>query len=98
MRFSFVGRAAAALSLLLAAPAVAAEPASSPLSRSFSSAPLGGSAQAPALWYYGPSYSLYYDQPRGAGTGPVYRPSHQFDPFYGRDFLERSERGQRFGR
>lgn len=87
--------------LALAAPAAAGDSLPAPLAHGFSaSARMGASVQAPALWYYGPSYSLYYDLPPGgaAGTGPAYRPSHRSDPYYGRDFLERSFRGQRFDR
>jgi len=82
----------------LAAPEASAQ--SSPLSRSFNSAPLsGGPSQPSSLWYYGPSYSLYYDRPPpgAVGTGPAYRPSLQYDPYYGPDYLDRVERGQRFG-
>jgi hypothetical protein len=70
---------------------------SSPLSRSFEAGPpFGGSAQVPSLWYYGPSYSLRYDRrPRGAGQ--PYRPSLRSDPYYGPDYVDRLERGQRFG-
>ncbi len=89
-----------ALAVFAAAPAPAQDLYSTPLSRGFAAPPLRGSVQAPALWYYGPSYSLYYDRPPAGATstGPAYRPSHRTDPFYGRDFLERSERGERFGR
>lgn len=82
-------------------PAAAQERSSSPLSQSFTRSPLaGGPTQAPSLWYYGPSYSLYYDRPPAgaARTGPVYQPSPFADPYYGYDYLERSERGHRFGR
>jgi hypothetical protein len=90
-----------AIAPLAISPAIAQERASSPLSQSFTRSPLvGGPTQAPSLWYYGPSYSLYYDRPPAgaAGTGPVYQPSPFADPYYGYDFLERSERGHRFGR
>jgi hypothetical protein len=99
MRFRSYEIAAAVLALVaLASPPASAQ--SSPLSRSFNTAPLsGGTTQPPSLWYYGPSYSLYYDRPpAGAvGTGPAYRPSLRYDPYYGPDYLHRVERGQRFG-
>lgn len=100
-------RSAALAAAILAGAALAISPAaaqdrySSPLSQSFARPPLGGTtAQAPSLWYYGQSYSLYYDRPPAgsAGTGYTYQPSPLFDPYYGYDFLERSERGHRFGR
>ena len=81
--------------------ALAAElSAGTPLSRGFGTTPLGGSMQAPALWYYGPSYSSYYDRlPAGVTyTGPIYQPSPSFDPYYGTDYLDRSLRGDRYGR
>lgn len=97
-------RSLAFLAALLALAALSTPEApaqSSPLSRSFStSTPLGATTtQPPSLWYYGQSYSLYYDRPPAgaAGTGPVYRPSLQYDPYYGPDYLDRIERGQRFG-
>lgn len=91
-----------ALALMAAAPlAPAAEPSvATPLSRGFGTSALGGSIQAPSLWYYGPSYSAYYDRlPAGvAYTGPAYRPSPSFDAFYGPDYLDRARRGYRFDR
>jgi hypothetical protein len=70
---------------------------SSPLSRGFEAGPpLGGSTQVPSLWYYGPSYSLRYDR-RPPGAGQPYRPSLRNDPYYGPDYVDRLERGQRFG-
>lgn len=94
LRRSVFFLAAAAAAAIAAADAAAQ---SSPLSRSFGASPLiGGGAQAPALWYYGPSYSLGYDRPP-AGAGQPYRPSLRDDPFYGPDFVDRFERGQRFG-
>lgn len=99
MTFRSYGMATLLLALAaLAAPGAAAQ--SSPLSRSFNSTPLsGGPSQPSSLWYYGPSYSLYYDRPApgSVGTGPTYRPSLQYDPYYGPDYLDRAERGQRFG-
>jgi len=93
---------ALALAILLGAPpAFAAElSAGTPLSRGFGTAPLGGSFQAPSLWYYGPSYSAYYDRlPAGVTyTGPAYQPSPSFDAYYGADYLERWRRGYRYGR
>lgn len=69
---------------------------SSPLSRSFEAGtPLGG-ARVPSLWYYGPSYSLGYDRPP-PGAGQPYRPSLRSDPYYGPDYGDRVDRGQRFG-
>lgn len=83
-------------------PAPAQERGSSPLSQSFSrSSPLSGnsgSVQAPSLWYYGPSYSLYYDRLPPGGTCQIYRPSHHYDPYYGYDYFDRYERGHIFGR
>jgi hypothetical protein len=89
--------AAAALFALAALWAPGAAAQSSPLSRSFSTPSLGGSTQVPSLWYYGPSYSLNYDKPPPGGAGQAYRPSLHFDPYYGYDYQERFERGQRFG-
>ena len=89
-----------AFALMLAAAFGAADALaqSSPLSRGFGTAPLiDGTAQAPSLWYYGPSYSLRYDRPPTGGAGPGYRPSLRFDPYYGSDYVDRLERGQRFG-
>jgi hypothetical protein len=87
------------LAAAFAAPQTAAQ--SSPLSRSFgsSTSPLGGSTQAPSLWYYGQSYSLYYDKPPAgsAGAGPSYQPSLRNDPYYGTDYVDRYDRGERFG-
>jgi hypothetical protein len=73
---------------------------SAPRSLGFGAGPLGGSAQAPSLWYYGPSYSLYYDRlpPGLPNPGQPYRPSLRSDPYYGYDYLDRSERGHRFDR
>ena len=91
---------AVALAVMLIAAFAAADAAaqSSPLSRSFGPAPLiGGSREAPSLWYYGPSYSLRYDRPPPGGAGQIYRPSLRNDPFYGPDYVDRLERGQRFG-
>jgi len=91
----FVVVLAAVTTAAFAASEAAAQ--SSPLSRSFGASPLAGrSHQAPALWYYGPSYSLGYDRPP-AGAGQPYRPSLRNDPFYGPDYGDRFERGQRFG-
>ena len=95
-----VRRNVIAFAALLAAVFATTEAAaqSSPLSRSFGTAPtIGGSTQVPSLWYYGPSYSLRYDRPPPGGAGPGYRPSLRSDPFYGPDYLDRVERGQRFG-
>jgi len=89
---------AAAISVTAALASANASAQSSPLSRSFSAPPpMGGSVQVPSLWYYGPSYSLRYDRPPPGGAGPSYRPSLRSDPFYGPDYLDRVERGQRFG-
>lgn len=83
--------------IMAAAAASEAGAQSSPISQSFGASPLAGrSHQAPALWYYGPSYSLGYDRPP-AGAGQPYRPSLRDDPFYGPDYVDRYERGQRFG-
>jgi hypothetical protein len=80
-----------------AAFAATAAAQSSPLSRSFEAGtPLGGGTQVPSLWYYGPSYSLRYDR-RPPGAGQPYRPSLRNDPYYGPDYVDRLERGQRFG-
>ena len=103
MNIRFAGLSAALAALALAAaPAIAQDRGSSPLSRSFTqSSPLSantGGVQPPSLWYYGPSYSLYYDRPPPGGTGHVYRPSHHYDPFYGYDYLDRYERGHLFSR
>lgn len=90
----------AAFAVVLAAAFTAADAAaqSSPLSRSFGTAPMiGGSTHVPSLWYYGPTYSLRYDRPPPGGAGPGYRPSLRNDPFYGPDYVDRLERGQRFG-
>jgi hypothetical protein len=87
----------AAIGIAAAFAASNAAAQSSLLSRSFESgSPLGGSARVPSLWYYGPSYSLGYDRPP-PGAGQPYRPSLRNDPYYGRDYLDRLERGQRFG-
>jgi hypothetical protein len=100
MTFRSLAFAAAAI---LAAGFAAAQAAaqSSPLSRNFgsSTAPLGGAGQAPSLWHYGQSYSLYYDKPPAgnAGTGPSYQPSLRNDPYYGPDYVDRYDRGERFG-
>jgi hypothetical protein len=40
---------------------------------------------------------LNYDKPPPGGAGQAYRPSLHFDPYYGYDYQERFERGQRFG-
>jgi hypothetical protein len=95
-----LGAAASTALIALAAPSALAQ--SSPLSRSFSNStsPLGGATtQPPALRYYGQSYSLYYDKPPAGGVdpGPAYAPSLRYDPYYGPHYLERFERGQRFG-
>lgn len=74
-----------------AGPAVAGDSIRSPLSERFSGETQlrpGGSYQAPSLWYYGPSYSTYYDSaPPRSGSSPrardYYRPSYGFDPYYG---------------
>ena len=101
LRLTSVRWTTAALALLVpAAPPASAQ--SSPLSRSFeaSTAPLSGrSTQPNALWYYGQSYSHYYDRPPAGitDTGPSYRPSLRSDPYYGKDYIDRVERGQRFG-
>ena len=89
----------AVLAVASAATALAAE-LSAPRSLGFGTGPLGGPSQPPSLWYYGPSYSLRYDRPPSgtANPGPPYQPSLQSDPFYGSDYLDRSERGHRFGR
>ncbi len=87
---------AVAIAILAFTPANAAAQAS-PLSRGFESgSPLGGSTRVPSLWYYGPSYSLGYDRPP-QGAGQPYRPSLRNDPYYGQDYLDRLERGRRFG-
>lgn len=89
----------AAITIAMAAAFAAANAAaqSSPLSRSFETgSPLGGSTRVPSLWYYGPSYSLGYDR-APPGAGQPYRPSLRNDPYYGPDYLDRQERGQRFG-
>ena len=90
---------AAALATAPAVPALAAE-LSAPRSLGFGTSPLGGPSQPRSLWYYGPSYSLRYDRPPSgtANPDPPYQPSLQSDPFYGSDYLDRSERGHRFGR
>ncbi|HEY7608844.1 MAG TPA: hypothetical protein VIF14_06395 [Alphaproteobacteria bacterium] len=89
----------AAFAAAATADASAAE-LSAPRSLGFGPSALGSAAQTPSLWYYGPSYSLRYDRlPAGAPhPGQPYRPSLRSDPFYGSDYLERSERGHRFGR
>jgi hypothetical protein len=102
MNIRSIGVSAAIVASVLAiSPTMAQDRGSSPLSQSFNRSPLSGnsgSTQAPSLWYYGPSYSLYYDRPPPGGTGPIYRPSHHYDPFYGPDYFDRYERGHLFGR
>ena len=89
-----IGAIAIPLLVAFGAPALAQ---SSPLSRGFGAgAPFGGRAQVPSLYYYGPSYSHGYDRPP-PGAGQRYRPSLRNDPYYGRDYVDRLERGQRFG-
>jgi hypothetical protein len=94
---SFAAAIALIASTVLIAPPASAQ--SSPLSRSFNTAPLSGgmTTQPPSLWYYGQSYSLYYDRPPPGAAGRSYQPSLQYDPYYGPDYLDRVERGQRFG-
>ena len=79
------------LPLPLAGPAMAGDSYRSPLSERFSGHTQlrpGGTVQPPSLWYYGPSYSTYYDSlpPRSDSTpraSDYYRPSYDFDPYYG---------------
>ena len=90
---------AAATALAATAAFAAADSAAqnSPLSREFEAAtPLGGNAPVKSLWYYGPSYGLRYDR-APPGAGQPYRPSLRDDPYYGPEWADRMERGQRFG-
>lgn len=89
--------AAIALAAACALAATEAAAQNSPLSRGFEAgSPLGGSPPVTSLWYYGPSYSLRYDR-APPGMGQPHRPSLRNDPYYGRDWAERQERGHRFG-
>ena len=89
-------RASALVIPLVVALKVPAFAQSSPLSRGFATgSPFGGRTQVQSLYYYGPSYSRGYDRPP-ADVGQPYPPSLREDPFYGPDYIDRLDRGQRF--